>query len=157
MNFSLHQTLLPLRRLAFLAILGLFSINMLNAQKLTGKVSAETGESLVSVSIKLKGTDKGTLSDVDGNFSLDLPVGQANTLVFSYIGYEDQMLNYTLKAGETPSVNVTLKPSTTNLNSVVVVGYGTKSKREVTGSVVSIQNKDIKEQSVTSFDQALAG
>lgn len=157
MNFSLHQTLLPLRRLAFLAILGLFSINMLHAQNLTGKVSSETGESLIGVSIKIVGTVKGTLSDVDGNFSLDLPVGQANALVFSYVGYEEQTLNYTLKAGEAPSVNVTLKPTATNLNSVVVVGYGSKSKREITGSVASVQTKDIKEQSVTSFDQALVG
>ncbi len=137
--------------LCFMAAPSLF------AQNLSGKVSSETGESLIGVSIKIKDTDKGTLSDNDGNFSIALTEGQNEVLIFSYVGYEEQMLNYTLKKGETPSVKVTLKPSTTNLNSVVVVGYGTKSKREITGSVASVTTKDIREQSVTSFDQALVG
>jgi TonB-linked SusC/RagA family outer membrane protein len=157
MNLSLDKNLLPLGRFVLLFLLGTLLFNPLKAQNLTGKVSSETGELLIGVSIKIKDTDKGAISNNDGNFSIEVPVGQPNTLVFSYVGYEDQSLIYTLKEGETPSVNVILKASTTSLNSVVVVGYGTKSKREVTGSVASIQSKDLREQSVTSFDQALVG
>ena len=146
-----HKGLVCFMFLCFMATQSLL------AQNLTGKVSSETGESLIGVSIKIKDTDKGTISDDDGNFSIALTEGQNNVLIFSYVGYEELMLNYTLKTGETPSVNVTLKASTTNLNSVVVVGYGTKSKREITGSVASVTTKDIREQSVTSFDQALVG
>jgi TonB-linked SusC/RagA family outer membrane protein len=158
MKLSFYTISLPaIGRLMLLFVLGLCLSNPLEAQNITGKISSETGEALVGVSVKIKDTNKGTISDVDGNFTLDLPVGQASTLIFSYIGYEEKSLNYNLKAGETPSVNITLKPSTTSLNSVVVVGYGTKSKREITGSVSSVQTKDIREQSVTSFDQALVG
>ncbi len=83
------------------------------AQTLTGKVVSETGESLIGVSIKLQGTYQGTLSDVDGNFSLSLVADQATNIEFTYVVYEQQTLNYTLKAGETASVNVTLKPAST--------------------------------------------
>ena len=160
MNYSLNKIHLPFLikgRFACLFFLVSLFTNVLVAQNLTGTVNSETGESLIGVSVKIKGTDKGTLSDNDGNFNIALTEGQNNVLIFSYVGYEEQLLNYTLKKGEPPSVKVTLKPSTTNLNSVVVVGYGTKSKREVTGSVASVQAKDLREQSVTSFDQALVG
>jgi TonB-linked SusC/RagA family outer membrane protein len=157
MKFTLDKSSLSVGRLVFLMFLGMLFFNPLNAQNLTGKISSETGESLVGVSITIKDTDKGALTDVDGNFNIALPVGQPSTLVFSYVGYEPQTLIYTLKADETPSLNITLKPSSTSLNSVVVVGYGSKSKREITGSVSSVQTKDIREQSVTSFDQALVG
>jgi TonB-linked SusC/RagA family outer membrane protein len=157
MNLSFDKNQLPFGRLVLLFLLGTCLFNPLNAQNLTGKVNSETGESLVGVSIKINDTDKGTITDVDGNFTIALMPNVVNTLVFSYVGYEAQTVKLDAKtATQTPLV-VSLKSSTTSLNSVVVVGYGSKSKRELTGSVASVSAKDIREQSVTSFDQALVG
>jgi len=155
MKLTYKQFLLETGCKAFvLMLLSLFFTSSLLAQNLTGRVAAETGESLIGVTIKVKGTDKGAISETNGSFSLTLTEGESSTLVFNYVGYEQQEVE--ARAGD-DMLLVTLQPSSSTLNAVVVVGYGTKSKRELTGSVASVSAKDIKEQSVTSFDQALVG
>jgi TonB-linked SusC/RagA family outer membrane protein len=146
-----HKGLVLFMLLCFTAVQSLF------AQNQTGKVVSETGEPLVGVTVKIKDTAKGALTDEAGNFTIELIPNVANTLIFSYLGYEEQMVRLDAGAASKNPLNVAMKPSSTSLNSVVIVGYGSRSKRELTGSVASVTSKDIKEQSVTSFDQALVG
>ena len=129
-----------------LLVLSLFMSYSAVAQNLTGRVISETGESLIGANVKVKDSDKGAVTDANGTFSLTLVEGQTSTLVFNYVGYEPQEV--VARAGD-KSLVVALKTAASNLNTVIVVGYGTKSKRELTGSVASVSAKDIKEQSVT--------
>ncbi|NNE76469.1 MAG: SusC/RagA family TonB-linked outer membrane protein, partial [Pricia sp.] len=120
---------------------------------ITGTVTDETGSPLPGASIVEKGTTNGTQTDFDGNYTLNL-TGSNPILVFSYIGYENQEI--TVTNGQT-TYNVSLIPGTSELDEVVVVGYGTQRKREVTGAISSVSAEAITEQTVTGFDQALAG
>ncbi|WP_353480444.1 TonB-dependent receptor [Haliscomenobacter sp.] len=125
--------------------------------EIKGKVTADSGEPLIGASIKVKGTDQGTVTDIDGNFSLTVAVGAPVTLIISYVGYEEQIIKDFVATQSSNKLNISLKSTSTNLSTLVVTGYGTRAKRDLTGSVASVQAKDIKEQAVTSFDQALVG
>ena len=106
-------------------------------QTIHGKVVDETGEPLIGVSILEKGTNNGTVTDIDGVFSLQLLRRDSSKLVARYIGYESQEI--------TPSNElqiVTLEPSPLALNDIVVTGYGTQRKQTVTGSVASVRKSD---------------
>ncbi|MFN4145472.1 MAG: SusC/RagA family TonB-linked outer membrane protein [Runella sp.] len=119
----------------------------------SGTVRGES-DGLPGVSVVLKGTSLGTVTDANGKYSLSIEDGQANgTLVFSYIGYVSQEipLNRRLR------IDVVLLPDTKSLNEVVVIGYGEQSRRDVTGSVVSISAKQLENVPVAGLDQALAG
>jgi TonB-linked SusC/RagA family outer membrane protein len=125
--------------------------------EIKGKVTADSGEPLIGASIKVKGADKGTVTDLDGNFNLTVAVGEPVTLIISYVGYEEQIIKDFVATQSSNNLNISLKSTSTNLSTLVVTGYGTRAKRDLTGSVASVQAKDIKEQAVTSFDQALVG
>lgn len=125
--------------------------------EIKGKVTADSGEPLIGASIKVKGTDQGAVTDIDGNFSLTVAVGAPVTLIISYVGYEEQIIKDFVATQSSNNLNISLKSTSTNLSTLVVTGYGTRAKRDLTGSVASVQAKDIKEQAVTSFDQALVG
>jgi TonB-linked SusC/RagA family outer membrane protein len=114
--------------------------------------STEDGSSLPGVNVLLKGTTIGTATDADGKFSLSIPSGDG-TLVFSFIGLEAKEVNI----GNQTVINTTLAMDITQLSEVVVVGYGTQSKRDLTGSIASVKGEDIKFAPVQSFDQALQG
>ena len=120
---------------------------------LTGKViSAEDNEGLPGVNILVKGTSQGTITDIDGNFRISVEIG--DTLAVSSVGYLSE---------EIPIVNnqtflrIALRPDITQLEEMVVVGYGTQSKRNLTSAVSSIDGNDIKEMPVIGIDQALQG
>ena len=118
----------------------------------SGMVKSETnGEELIGVSVKVKETSKGTITDVDGNFSFEVQNGQ--TLVFSYIGYKTQEI----KVSTQKVIEVFLKEDVELLDEVVVVGYGTMKRSDLTGSVVSVSAADMKKSISTSLDQALQG
>lgn len=117
-----------------------------------GTVKDEKGGSMPGVSVGLKGTSSGVVTDNTGHFSLNITGGNG-TLIFSYIGYLKQEVN--VKAGV--SVTITLLPDSKNLSEVVVVGYGTQKKSDVTGALSSVSAKDFKDQPVTRLDQALQG
>ena len=121
-------------------------------RNITGKVTTDTGEPLPGVNVLIKGTLTGTVTDVEGNYKLSVP-DDAVALVFSYVGYlqEEVLIN-----GQS-TINVILYPDVTALSEVVVVGYGTQKKRDVTGSVSSIKSEAIKDLKITSLDQALQG
>ncbi len=117
----------------------------------SGKVTDETGEGLPGVNIMKAGTSEGVISDVDGNFSLE--ANSADVLRFSYVGYVQEEVT----VGNQSVLNVTLMPDVTTLTEVVVVGYGSTTKKELTGAVSKVGSKAIEERQVPRIDQALQG
>lgn len=120
---------------------------------LTGRVVSETNEGLPGVSVVLKGTSRGTTTNADGRFQLSIPDGQSATLVFSYVGYVTQEI----VVGNQSVVDLKLATDAQALGEVVVVGYGTVRKTDLTGSVVGVENRTIKELPVASFGEAIQG
>jgi len=111
------------------------------------------GDPLVGVTISIKGTTRGTVTDVDGNFKLE-NVLVGSKLVVSYIGFAPEEI--TVTEGKT-DYNIPLKLDTKQLEEVVFVGYGTQKKRDVTGATVSVSEKDMRLTLNTGLDQALQG
>lgn len=103
----------------------------------TGNIVDETGMPLIGVAVQVKGTTEGTVTDFDGNFSLS--VSSNSVLVVSYLGYTTKEIQI---SGKT-QLNIKLEPDTKTLDEVVVVGYGTVKKRDLTGAVTSIKGNDI--------------
>jgi len=119
-----------------------------------GRVTdAEKGEALPGVSVVVKGSTRGTTTDVNGNYQLSVPEGSSTTLVFSFVGYERQEV----AAGNRTTVDVVLTVGDKTLNEVVVVGYGQVKKSDLTGSVATVPVEEIRKVAVTSLDQSLQG
>lgn len=117
-----------------------------------GKVTDDNGETLPGVSITVKGTSKVSLTDVNGDFKLS--VEDENTvLVFSYIGFKPKEV----KVGKSTRLTVVMMPDVKALNEVVVVGFGTQTKEEFTGSAARVSGDALKDIPVQSFEQGLAG
>lgn len=114
--------------------------------------SADDGLPLPIVNILLKGTTKGTQTDFDGNYSIEVP-DQNAVLVFSFMGY----LTQEVSVSEGTTINVSLKSDVTSLDEVVVVGYGTMKKQDVTGAVSSVEAKDIVSTPVPGVADAIKG
>jgi len=141
-------------RLSVLAAFCLLTINVALAQNITVKGKVIDGGDktpLPGVSILIKGTQGGTQTDVNGNYSLSVPANA--TLVFNFVGYtafEQAVNNQT-------TINVSLASSTQQLEQVVVVGYGTQRKIDVTGSVGTVKGEDISKQASVNAISALQG
>jgi TonB-dependent SusC/RagA subfamily outer membrane receptor len=122
------------------------------AQKtVSGKVSdSKDGQGLAGVSVVAKGTSTGTTTKTDGTFSLNVP-DNVNTLLISSVGYATQEVSIT---GIT-TVDVLLVATGASLNEIVVIGYGTSKRRDVTGSISTVQAKDFNKGVITSPDQLL--
>ena len=138
----------------FLAVFGLCSTNMF-AQNIAVSGTVIDGSingPLPGVTILVKGTSSGTTTDFDGNFALTVNDPSA-TLVFSYVGYRTQEVPLNNRT----TINVTMEEDITSLNEVVVIGYGTAKKSDLTGSVVAISGSDIKEQPISNVAEALTG
>ena len=118
----------------------------------TGVIQSESGEALPGVSVVVKGTTTGAISDVDGKYSVRVPEGY-NTLIFSSLSYTTQEVEIN---GQT-EINITLKEDISELQEVLVVGYGTTLKKDLTGSVGSIESEDILQIKTQTVDQALVG
>ncbi|MBB3839637.1 TonB-linked SusC/RagA family outer membrane protein [Runella defluvii] len=121
-------------------------------RNITGTVSDEKGVGLPGVSILVKGTQRGTNTDVNGNYRLSIPDDNI-ILVFSFVGYLSQEINV---ANQT-SLTISLKPDTKSLEEVVVVGYGVQKKKDLTGAVSTINSEMFKERKETQVAQALQG
>jgi TonB-linked SusC/RagA family outer membrane protein len=119
--------------------------------QVTGIITGENGEPLSGVSVTLVGSDRGTATDSSGNFTITVPTG--GTLRITYIGY----LTQEIKVNNQTQVNVQLKPAGNQLNEVVVVGYGTQKKIDVTGSVAHVNGTELAKQPVLTATQALQG
>ena len=133
--------------LAILATTALFAQN----KTVTGRVVDQNGEGVISASVMEKGTSNGTVTDLDGNYSIS--VGPGATLEFSSIGYATQEV----VVGAQSVINVTLNEDTTFLDEVVVVGYGTMKKSDLAGASVSMKEDAIKGSIITNIDQSLQG
>lgn len=139
-------------------ILGIFIFLLLpfatyaQKQTVSGVVSDETGETLPGVNILIKGTDQGTMSDIYGKFKLS-DVSANATLVISYIGFETQEV----AVGGRTSINISLVSEISQLDEIVVVGYGTSRKKDLTGSVASVTTEELVTAPTANYDQALMG
>lgn len=118
----------------------------------TGKITdAKDGTPLLGVTVVLKGTTQGTTTNADGVYRLDLPAA-SSTLVVSYIGYNSQQVTAT-----PGTLNIQLQPSSAALNEVVVIGYGSQQKKDLTGSIATLNSKDFQKGAITSPDQLIEG
>ncbi|MBQ1701375.1 MAG: TonB-dependent receptor plug domain-containing protein, partial [Prevotella sp.] len=134
--------------LAF-CMLGLVSF----AQKtVTGNVKDASGEPLIGVSVMIKGTSTGAVTDLDGNYSIP-SVPSSAQLTFSYVGYQTK----TVKVGDSSSLNVVLNEDNTTLEDVVVIGYGTMKRKDLTGAVASVSGDKLAANPVSNVAQALQG
>jgi len=141
-------------RLLLVLMLAVFGHFSLHAQTtVTGKVTDETGAALPGVNILVRNTAVGTTSDANGEYSLAVSGSDGTVLVFSFIGFETQEV----PLGGRTSVDVQMVPSFQSLSEVVVVGYGTQKKTDLTGSVASVNIDDLKNAPNTNIGQLLQG
>ncbi|WP_235941826.1 SusC/RagA family TonB-linked outer membrane protein [Cyclobacterium roseum] len=124
---------------------------LIENRPITGKVIDSNGEGIPGVTVLVEGTTSGTATNIDGEFTINVPDG--GVLVFSFIGYESQRV----EVGNQTSLNITLMEDQSSLEEVVVVGYGTQKKSDLTGSISSIKGDAVKEFPITSIDQAIQG
>ena len=130
----------------------LCSAYMFSQRTITGVVSdSDTGEPLIGVNILVVGTSTGTISDIDGNYSVELVSG-ATQLQFSYTGYSTQILN----VGAANVLDVTLSAGAV-LSEVVVIGYGTVKREDATGSISTVDSKDFNRGAITAPQELLSG
>ncbi|WP_206684031.1 SusC/RagA family TonB-linked outer membrane protein [Pontibacter beigongshangensis] len=130
----------------------LHNASSLQTSTVSGRVTGDNNEGLPGVSIQIKGTTQGTVTDMDGNFSLEVPGGNAR-LIVSYVGYLPQEIAVNNRS----TVNITLRTDTKSLDEVVVVGYGTQKRGDVTAAVATLDAKAIEERPLARVDQALVG
>ena len=140
----------------YILLLHLILISAVGARgqgtSVTGKVTDEKGVGLPGVTVLLKGTTNGTATDANGSYTLNVPDGNG-TLTVSYIGFKTQDVPIENRS----SVNITLATDTKALEEVVVVGYGTQKKSDLTGAVTSVKAEELQERPAASLTQALAG
>lgn len=118
----------------------------------TGKVTDDKGEPLVGVNVTMKESQIGTVTDANGNYKITAPDSKG-ALVFSYIGFSKQEIS----VQDRKEISVVLKPESSKLEEIVVIGYGTQSKRNVTGSISKVSMKDHENSPNTNVTQALRG
>lgn len=148
-SFSKHAL-----RNATLFVLALFMLGPVHAQtkmKIVGRVVGESNQALANVSVVEKGSTSGTVTDENGNFTIN--ASSTGTLVFSSLNFISQEV----KINNKTSINITLNASKNDIEGVVVVGYGTQSKKNVTGSIVSLGGASLREVPSPNISQAMQG
>jgi TonB-dependent starch-binding outer membrane protein SusC len=153
MNVKIMKKRFRLKLLLLLVATMLQGAVLYAQQTVTGSVTeASSGEPLTGATVILKGTTTGTVSNVDGNYSLSVPSLQ-DTLVFSFVGYE----NLEVPIGGRTTVNAGLSESDLMLSEMVVIGYGTVRKSDLTGSVAVVSSEDLNRIPASNFTRALQG
>lgn len=143
---------LTMRSYAILFLMLASSLAMAQEQVVTGKLSSGDDNSPIpGVNVVEKGTSNGTVTDADGNYRVS--VGKNATLVFSFVGYTSQEV----VVGTQSTINIPLSADVTSLSEVVVVGYGSQDKKEITGSVVSLNSEAFNKGNVNDPTQLLQG
>ena len=141
------------RLLSFVALFFLVSASAL-AQTVSGRVtSGVDGQPLPGVSVLVKGTTTGTTTDADGEYTLSVPSLQNSVLTMSFIGYKVQEI----PVNNRTQINVTMEEDVTTINEVVVIGYGTQKRSDLTGAVGSVSEERLRERPATSLNQAMSG
>ncbi|WP_419803271.1 SusC/RagA family TonB-linked outer membrane protein [Mucilaginibacter sp.] len=137
----------------YLMLFGVFSTLIVSAQtRITGKVTgADDKQPIIGASVKVQGTTTGAVTDANGNFAVSASPG--NTLVISYLGYN----NRNVVVGSSTTINVSLQPGTNALNEVVVTGYTSQRKQDISGAVATVNVTAAKQLATTSSDQLLQG
>ncbi|GAB3763644.1 SusC/RagA family TonB-linked outer membrane protein [Spirosoma pomorum] len=131
----------------------LYSINQVQDRIVTGRVlSSDDNNGLPGVSVAVKGTTRGTTTDANGTYRIAIPNAQA-VLVFSSVGFVSQEVT----VGNRSTVDLTIQADNRSLNEVVVVGYGTQKKSQLTGAITQVTAKEIQEMPITNLGQALQG
>ena len=142
-----------MRKILFIFLIFPFFI-LAQSKNVSGTVNDENGTPLPGATVQLKGSDTvGAITDFDGNFSISIPSDSSNVLVISYIGYVNQEVDVTNQL----SINIILQPDAEALEEVVVVGYGTVLKRDLTGAVSSVVVEDEVSRQSATVDQLLQG
>ena len=125
----------------------------LSAQTIKGNVADNTGEPIIGATVMEQGiSGNGTVTDIDGNFSLVLK-GSSKKLTISYVGMKTQ----TVDVANQSNINVVLDDEATSLNDVVVIGYGTVKKKDLTGSVATVNSDVLQAVPVANASEALTG
>ena len=137
--------------LVFLFLLCLFPLGAMAQSIVKGTVSDESGEPVIGATVKVQGTNEGAITDFDGNFSVN--AASNATLSVSYVGYVTQQVSVSGRS----NIAIVLKEDNTTLNDVVVIGYGTMKKSDITGSVVSVNTEDMMKRSPVNIAQGLQG
>src|SRR5574344_752579 len=137
-------------RIAFMLFF-LFIVGEISAQTVKGTVKDNTGEPITGATVMEKGTGNGVVTDIDGNFTLK--ASGSKPIVISYIGMKTQTIDIKGKS----VINVTLEDDSTTLNDVVVIGYGTVKKKDLTGAVASISSDKIANIPVSNVGEAMTG
>ncbi|KAA3623591.1 MAG: hypothetical protein DWQ02_24270, partial [Bacteroidetes bacterium] len=141
-----------LKNPVWLMIFALLLTGPIAFSQVTGTVSSSDGsETLIGVNILIKGTLQGTVTDFDGNFSLE--ASPQDTLIFSYTGYETQEI----WVGNQNLINVLMQETSTDLGEVVVIGYGSMRKSDVTGSIISVTDEALTDVRAGNVLEALQG
>ena len=137
-----------------LLVFGLFAtLFAANAQEIRGVVSDVNGEPLIGVSVFVDGTTLGAATGIDGDYVIDIPDAKGKTLVFSMIGLAEKRV----VIGNSTTINVILEEDTNFLDETVVIGYATVKRRDLMGSVSSVDNKALTQVPVASVTEALSG
>ena len=134
-----------------LFLLCLFPLGAMAQGVVKGTVNDEAGEPIIGATVKVQGTQKGSITDFNGNFSVE--AASNATLEVSYVGYVTQKV----KVGGQSNITVTMKEDAQMLNDIVVVGYGTMKKSDITGSVVSVNTEDMMKRAPVNIAQGLQG
>ncbi|MEO5910769.1 MAG: TonB-dependent receptor [Pelobium sp.] len=152
MKSKLKQTKLMSLFGAIIVMLMISLTSFAQVQRITGKViDSDEQLPLPGVGIKIKGTNVATLTNNKGEYSIEAIPG--NVIIFTSIGFEEREIT----VSSNTTINVTLKPTSSNLDEVVVVGYGTQKRKDLTGAISSISSKELATAQSTTFDQALQG
>jgi len=146
------------RRMFFFVLLSVIStLSFAQTGTISGTIVDTKKEALIGATVRVKGTALGAATDIDGKFTIkDVPVGK-QTLTFSYIGYTPMDVPVDVKAGDNAIPSVTMKDDAAMLNDVVVVGYGTQVKKDISSSLSEVKSDVIGDKPVYDFTSALQG
>ena len=134
-----------------LFLLCLFPLGAMAQSVVKGTVNDEAGEPIIGATVKVDGTQTGAITDFNGNYSVE--AASNATLVFSYVGYETQ----SVKVNGRNTIDIVLKEDANTLSDIVVIGYGTMKKSDITGSVVSVNTEDMMKRAPINVAQGLQG
>ena len=150
--FSVMLTMGVVGGLSFSPVPAIAAVSQAKTIKVSGQVVDQSGESLIGATVRVKGTQGGSVTDMDGNFSLDVPSNA--TLTVSYVGYKDREIAV---RGRADLGQIQLESDSHMLEQVVVVGYGTQKKADLTGSVSIVNADELKRVSHSNISSMLEG